>query len=109
MCFDDGMAEVRENRDENRFEIWVDGELAGFTQHHGPGPVVSFVHTEIGERFGGQGLATQLIRSALDTERERGSKVLPICPFVKAFIEKHPDYLDLVPANRRASFGLPTD
>jgi len=102
-----GMAEVRENRDKNRFEIWVDGEPAGFTEHRGPGPVVSYVHTEIAEKFGGQGLATQLIRAALDAERERGSKVLPICPFVKAFIQKHPDYLDLVPAGRRAAFGLP--
>ena len=101
------MAEVRENPDENRFEIWVDDELAGFVQHHGPGPVVSLVHTEIAERFGGQGLAGRLIRETLDTERERGSKILPVCPFVQAFIAKHPDYLDLVPANRRAGFGLP--
>jgi uncharacterized protein len=101
------MADVRENRDENRFEIWVDGELAGFTQHRGLGPVVTFTHTEIAERFGGQGLASLLIRQALDTARERGSKVLPLCPFVKAYIQKHPDYLDLVPANRRAAFGLP--
>ncbi|GAB6901194.1 GNAT family N-acetyltransferase [Kineosporia succinea] len=101
------MADVRENRDLNRFEIWVDDALAGFTEHRGLGPVVSFVHTEIAPEYGGQGLATQLIRSALDTERERGSKILPVCPFVKAFVEKHPEYLDLVPENRRATFGLP--
>lgn len=100
------MAEVRENQEKNRFEIWVDDEIAGFTEHRGLGSVVSLVHTEIGERFGGQGLATQLIRQTLDDLRERDSQVLPICPFVKAFIEKHPDYLDLVPAGRRAVFGL---
>jgi uncharacterized protein len=100
------MADVRENRDEDRFEIWADGELAGFAEYRGHGDVVSFVHTEIAEKFGGRGLASQLIRQALDTSRERGSKVLPICPFVRSFIAKHPEYLDLVPANRRASFEL---
>ncbi|GAB3272622.1 GNAT family N-acetyltransferase [Kineosporia babensis] len=103
------MAEVRENQDENRFEIWVDGELAGFTQHRGIGAVVSLVHTEIGDRFGGQGLATQLIGRTLDLLRERDAQVLPFCPFVKAYIDKHPDYLGLVPADRRRTFGLPAE
>jgi hypothetical protein len=43
----------------------------------------------------------------LDEVRARGGEVLPYCPFVKSFIEKHPDYLDLVPTNQRAAFGLP--
>ena len=99
--------EVRENEAEHRFEIWIDGELAGQTVYQGTGPTLPFVHTEIDERFGGQGLGSVLIREALDTVRARGGQVLPHCPFVKRFIEKHPDYLDLVPAARRAGFGLP--
>lgn len=103
------MGDVRENAEKNRFEIWVDGELAGFTEHRERGSAVAYVHTEIAERFGGKGLAGQLIRETLDIERERGTKILPYCPFVKAFIQKHPAYLDLVPAERRAAFELPDE
>jgi predicted GNAT family acetyltransferase len=99
--------EVQENVAQHRFEIWVDGEMAGHTDYQGKGQTLPFVHTEISERFGGQGLGSILIREALDAVRARDGQVLPFCPFVKRFIEKHPDYLDLVPADRRAGFGLP--
>ena len=99
--------EIRENVAEHRFEIWVADELAGFTVYQGLGQTLSFVHTEIDDRFGGQGLGSALIRSALDSVRARGAAVLPYCPFVKRFIEKHPDYLDLVPPGQRAAFDLP--
>ena len=99
--------EVRENTAEQRFEIWVDGELAGFTTYEEHGSRLSFMHTEIDGRFGGRGLGSILIRETLDAVRARGGEVLPYCPFVKAFILKHPDYLDLVPVSRRATFDLP--
>jgi uncharacterized protein len=99
--------EVRENVAEHRFEIWIADELAGFTRYQGSESALPFVHTEIADRFGGQGLGSILIREALDRVRARGGAVLPYCPFVKSFIEKHPDYLDLVPPARRAGFGLP--
>ena len=99
--------EVRENVAEHRFEIWVDDELAGHTDYQGLGPVLSFVHTEIDDRFGGRGLGSVLIRQALDTVRARSEQVLPYCPFVKGFIQKHREYLDLVPPGQRATFGLP--
>jgi uncharacterized protein len=99
--------EVRENTAEHSFEIHVGDELAGKTVYRQQDSVVGFLHTEIDDRFGGQGLGSVLIRGALDTVRARGGQVLPHCPFVKRFIEKHPEYLDLVPADRRAGFGLP--
>jgi uncharacterized protein len=99
--------EVRENVAEHRFEIWIDGELAGHTVYQGTGQVQPFVHTEIDDRFGGRGLGSVLIREALNSVRARGGQVLPYCPFVKSFIQKHPDYLDLVPPTQRAAFGLP--
>ena len=98
--------EVRENVAEHRFEIWIADELAGFTVYQGLGHTLSFVHTEIDDRFSGQGLGSVLIRSALDSVRARGAAVLPYCEFVKGFIAKHPDYLDLVPVAQRATFGL---
>jgi uncharacterized protein len=98
--------DVRDNADESRYEIRVDGRVAGFSEYHVHGPDADFTHTQIGDEFGGQGLATRLIRAALDDARRRGWHVLPYCPFVKAFIAKNDEYLDLVPENRRARFGL---
>jgi uncharacterized protein len=99
---------VRENQAEHRFELYQDGERAGFTSYR---PVsdqlFAFMHTETDPKFAGQGLANVLIGRTLDIMRGRGISVLPYCPFVKAYIVKHPDYLDLVPVDRRAAFGLP--
>lgn len=99
--------EVRENAAEHAFEIWRGGERAGLSVYEVDGELLAFVHTEVAEKFAGQGLASTLIASALDTVRQRGGQVLPFCTFVKAFIQKHPDYLDLVPPAQRTEFGLP--
>lgn len=87
---------VSVNEDEGRYEITVDDVLAGFTEFQIHGDVANFPHTVIESEFGGRGLATELIRGALDDMRARGLKVRPRCPFVRAFIEKHPDYADLL-------------
>ncbi|MDT4997198.1 MAG: uncharacterized protein QOD45_1266, partial [Pseudonocardiales bacterium] len=65
-----------------------------------------FIHTEISPEFGRRGLASELIRAALDSARTRGLQVQPFCPFVRGFIAKHPDYRDLVPSAERERFGL---
>jgi predicted GNAT family acetyltransferase len=90
--------EVTANATLSRYEIRVDGELAGFTRFiaGAAGAPVVFPHTEIDPRFAGQGLATQLIGAALDDMRAQGRKIVPVCPFVQSFIAKHPDYQDLV-------------
>ena len=98
---------VRDNEAGQRFEIWVDGELAGFSRYQPQGPGYALTHTEIDDRFEGQGLGSALVRSVLDTLREAGAKVLPYCPFVRGYVERHPEYLDLVPADRRERFKLP--
>ena len=99
--------EITDNPQESRYEIRQDGELAGFTLYHRHPGVITFVHTEIDPRFEHHGLADQLIRSVLDQARENGLAVVPICPFVRAYIERHPDYQDLVPEDRRREFNLP--
>jgi predicted GNAT family acetyltransferase len=93
--------EVTENPDKARFEIAVDGELAGFALYHLRGNQIAFTHTETDDRFRGRGLAGQLARSALDTARERHLTVLPYCPFVKSWIASHRDYQDLVSPDHR--------
>lgn len=99
-------AQVRENPDRTRYEIWVDGKPAGFTQYTRHGDVADFTHTEIGDEYEGRGLATQLIGDALDDARRRGWQVLPYCPFVQSYIAKHRAYRDLVPAEEQARFDL---
>ena len=98
--------EVADDRAAERFVISVDGEPAGFVQYSDRGRAISFVHTEIDDRFEGQGLGGRLISAALDDVRGRDLAVLAVCPFVRGYIERHPAYLDLVPATQRAQFGL---
>ena len=88
--------EVRDQPDLQRFEIRVDGELAGFARYVRKGGRIYFVHTEIEPEFEGQGVGTVLARDALDSVRATGEPVVPLCPFIAAFIEHHPDYNALV-------------
>ncbi|MCP2251671.1 hypothetical protein LY13_000402 [Prauserella aidingensis] len=97
---------VTDNPDDRRYEIHVDGERAGMAEYRRRDDTVAFLHTEIGEAYGGRGLASELIRYALDDARGQGLDVLPHCPFVRDFIAKHEDYLDLVPEAQRTRFGL---
>lgn len=88
--------EVHDNPAESRFEIQVDGARAGLVTYRTRPGVITFLHTEIDDAHGGQGLGGKLVRAALDSARERGQRVIPSCPFVKSWIERHPDYADLV-------------
>lgn len=98
--------EVRDNPNEERFEAEVDGELAGFAAYRLRPGLIAFIHTEVGDAFEGQGVGSALVSQALDEARRRELEVLPFCPFVNSYIEKHPGYLDLVPESRREAFGL---
>jgi predicted GNAT family acetyltransferase len=98
---------VTDNPAESRYEMHVDGELAGFVDYRlRDDAVISLVHTEIEPKFQGSGLATRLARFALDDARDRQLAVLPSCPYINSWIKKHPDYTDLVPPDRRDQFGL---
>ena len=98
--------EIRDDREAGRWEVLVDGELAGFAQYRDRRGLVAFTHTEIDDRFEGQGLGGRLVRAALDDARERGLAVLPFCPFVNGWIGRHREYVDLVPEAYRAQFDL---
>lgn len=101
------MAVVDVRRSEGRFEVLVDGEVAGFAEFHDDGGRRSFTHTVVDERFQGRGLAGRLVADALDATRQAGLDVEPYCSYVRAFVLEHPEHLDLVPADRRARFDLP--
>jgi hypothetical protein len=97
---------VEDAPERERYEIAVDGAAAGYSIYRLRPELIAFVHTEIEGRFQGRGLADRLIRFALEDARARGLAVLPFCPFVKAFIERHDEFLELVPESFRAQFGL---
>ena len=98
---------VVKNYELNRFEIYSDGELAGFADFKIENQVISYTHTEIDPRFGGQGLGSQLIKEALDEALEQNLEVAPYCSFVSAYIKKNSEkYLDLIPKSSRNLFDL---
>jgi uncharacterized protein len=87
---------VRDNPDESRFEAYVDDQLAGFSAYQLSDGVITFTHTEVDDAFEGHGVGSALVRRALDAVRADGTRrVRPTCPFVRAWIEQHPDYQDL--------------
>ncbi len=99
---------VREASERCRFEVLVDDEVVGFAVYHLDAGRAAIPHTEVDPAHGGRGVATELIHTVLDSARERGQQVLPYCPFVSAYIRKHPEYVVLVPPDERGSFGLAT-
>src|SRR3954452_1501021 len=85
------------NPSETRYEGHVDGELAGFAEYQLTERLVIFTHTQVDDAFEGHGVGSAIARFALDDVRASGTRaVLPLCPFIKGWIEKHPDYQDLV-------------
>ena len=89
--------QVTDNPGESRFEARVGDELAGFAAYETAEDLIMFTHTEVFDAFEGQGVGSALARGALDAVRADGSrKVLPRCPFIRGWIDKHPDYQDLV-------------
>ena len=94
----DDVITIEHIHEPERFQIAVNGEVAGFTQFVDDGGKRIFFHTSIHEAFGGRGLAGQLVTEALDQTRAAGLPVVALCPYVKGFIEKHEEYADLAVA-----------
>ncbi|WP_298751863.1 GNAT family N-acetyltransferase [uncultured Serinicoccus sp.] len=95
--------QVTRNDDLTRYEAHVDGALVGFAEYQLTDILVVFTHTEVEPAAEGQGVGSALARWALDDVRAQGTRtVLPICPFIKAWIDRHPDYADLLYSGRQA-------
>jgi hypothetical protein len=89
------VSEVRNNTALHRFELDVDGHLAVAYYRASPG-VITFNHTEVPPALGGRGVGSTLIKGALDLVRAQGLKVVSKCPFVSAYLGKHPEFNDLI-------------
>lgn len=81
---------------QDRFEISVDDKVAGFVQFVDRDDRRIFVHTEIGEEYAGQGLGGALAREAVGQTVDAGLTVVPVCPFIKKWLEKHPQHAEHV-------------
>jgi len=96
---------VTDNQDARRFELRARDEVVGWIDYLPAGPSVIFSHTEIVPGHEQQGLGSVLVRRALDAMRDRGTTVIPTCPFTAAFIQRHPEYVDVVDPSLRGRFG----
>src|SRR4051812_21649339 len=92
----DPVISVTDNPEKQRYEISVDGELAGFTTYRLHPDRIVFRHTETFDQFAGHGLASHLAQAVLDDARERRLQVVAICPFVARYIAEHPEYQELL-------------
>lgn len=102
-----GITEVTRNDSTGRYEISQGGKVVGFAEFKNIGDgAVMLPHTEVDEGHEGEGLGSQLARYALDDIRAQGKQVVPMCPFIAAYIQKHPEYTDLVHPQQRGVFGL---
>lgn len=79
-----------------RFTIFVDGRAVGFADYRLDGDKIVFTHTEINAEYGGRGLGGRLVGAALDASRDTGLSVVPLCPFVARYIDRHPEYQPLL-------------
>lgn len=88
--------ELRDNPARSRFELWSGDELVGLADYHSRDDVVAIPHTEIDPKHGGLGYGSTMVRAVLDELRAKHQRVIPQCSFVAAFIERNPEYRDLV-------------
>ena len=91
---------VRDVPEQSRYEIRDGDRLLGVAAYERRGDEVHFTHTEVDPQAGESGVGSRLVRAALDDVRARGGTVVPLCSFVHGWIERHPDYADLVAEGR---------
>jgi predicted GNAT family acetyltransferase len=87
--------QVRHNREHSRYEVELDGQRA-IIQYRDSGGLRYYLHTEVPEELEGHGIASVMARAALDEAQAEGLTIVPLCPFVRGYIEKHPQYKALV-------------
>jgi predicted GNAT family acetyltransferase len=82
---------VTQNTSEHRFEIAI-GDAVAFVEYRLVGKSIIFTHTEVPPIFEGQGIGSRLVKGALEAAVEQGLRIEPQCPFVDAYIRRHPEY-----------------
>ena len=93
--------EIVDVPEQSRYDMFIDDARVGFMDYALLGDTLTALHTEINPAYGGRGLGEHLVRHVLDHVRDTGMALRPVCPFVKAFLHKHPEYDDIVVAARK--------
>lgn len=86
------MLEIANNDAEKRWEARLDGELAGYAEYRGGSSRVVFTHTVVEPQFEGRGIGSALAKAALDAAIAGGQRIVPYCPFISAYLRRHPEY-----------------
>jgi predicted GNAT family acetyltransferase len=93
---------VTEVPERERFEAHDEtGALAGVLTYQLTGGIIAYTHTKVDPEFEGHGVGDLLARTAMDDARSKNRTVVPICPFLSAWLDKHPDYESLVARSTR--------
>jgi predicted GNAT family acetyltransferase len=98
---EDVEVEIRDNPEAGRYEAHVGDRLAGYAAYQRGPATITFTHTDVPHRWEGRGIGGRLARAALDDARAQGLGAVPRCPFIAAWIRRHPEYADLVPEDER--------
>jgi len=92
---DTPVADITDNKPLSRYEMAVDDSVAFVEYERRPGAIV-LVHTEVPDALSGRGIGSKLAKSVLDRVRDEGAQVVPRCEFIASYIERHPEYLEMV-------------
>lgn len=84
--------EITVSRADDRFEAWLGDRRAGFLEFRDENRLIVVTHTEVSPEFEGRGVGSSLVRAAMDEWRAEGRTIVPLCPFVKEWIERHPEH-----------------
>lgn len=102
---DNAAIEVIHNEADGRFEVRLGDDVA-YTEYRRLKTGILFPHTEVPPAFEGKGVGGAIVKAALAWARSTGEKVIPVCPFVSAYIVRHPELHDLVHADYRKALGI---
>lgn len=98
-------SEIRDNVARSRYELPVEDEVAVITYNLNP-PNLMITETLVPQRLEGQGLASRLAKHVIADAKARGLVILPVCPYVSAYLQKHPEHADVVHPTYRGILGL---
>jgi predicted GNAT family acetyltransferase len=99
--------EIVDNPAEQRYEARLDGVVVGISEYRQAGTRRIVFHTEVAEEHEGRGIGARLAKGVLDDIRARGLRLTPRCPFIAAYLDRHPEYADLVAGPRAGPRGGP--
>ena len=84
------------NAERNRYEARLGDKLAGYSSYDVQPDRVVFVHTVVRPEYEGKGIGSRLAKFAIDDVRDRGLRIKPLCPFIRAYLQRHPEYNEIV-------------